>query len=83
MEQSPSLDTGSLSISEEIPHPHHVLWKQKVHYRIQKGQPPVLCPYSPPCFLKVRFNIFLDLSLGLQVVSSIQALQPIVFKHFK
>jgi hypothetical protein len=38
MEQSPSLEANTFTATQEIP---HILWNQKVLYRIHKSPPPV------------------------------------------
>jgi hypothetical protein len=52
MQQSPSWQANWFSASQEIP---HILWNQKVHYRIHHV--PATCPYPEPARSSLQLNI--------------------------
>ena len=80
MEHSPSWKADRFSASQEIP---HILWNSKVHYRIQKSQPPVLIlsqldPVHIPTshFLKIYLIIILPSTPGFFQVVSFRQVSP-------
>jgi hypothetical protein len=60
MEQSPSLEASSSSVSQKFP---GILWNTKFHYRVYKCTPPVCIQsqiyplHAPYLFMNVHINI--------------------------
>jgi hypothetical protein len=62
MEPSPSWETNSCSVTQEIP---SILWNPEVHYRGLYLEPDESSPYSLPVSIRPVFKLFFHLCIGL------------------